>query len=146
MSSPIFWPAPPLSHDTPRPTRDWPGAKGGSPRHDHSKSQILPTFIPGQNPQELLHGMASRLRSWRNTIQQKLPSFRRASRLPLQPPVEEEALPYYKPEHYHPVNIGDVYETRYQIVGKLGYGAYSTNWLCHDLQYVSRCLVTSEPS
>lgn len=117
----------------------------GSPRHDHSKPK--PTFISGQNPQVLLHEMASRLRSyWRNTVQQKLPSFRRASNvspptLPLKTPVEEETLPYYKPEHYYPVNIGDVYEARYQIVGKLGYGAYSTSWLCHDLQYVSRCLI-----
>lgn len=120
----------------------------GSPRHDHSN----PTFISGQNPQELLQEMALRLRSWRNTIQRKLPSFRRASNVspptlvPLKTPVEEETLPYYKLEHYYPVNIGDVYETRYQIVGKLGYGTYSTSWLCHDLQYVSRSLIITSES
>ncbi|OJJ95661.1 hypothetical protein ASPACDRAFT_54973 [Aspergillus aculeatus ATCC 16872] len=54
--------------------------------------------------------------------------------LPLDTPVEEETLAYYKPEYYYPVKIGDVYETRYLVTGKLGYWAYSTSWLCRDLQ------------
>ncbi|KAL2854199.1 kinase domain protein [Aspergillus pseudodeflectus] len=48
--------------------------------------------------------------------------------------IEEETLPHYNPAHYYPVKIGDVYQDRYQVAGKLGYGAYSTNWLCQDLQ------------
>ncbi|PKX89196.1 putative protein kinase, partial [Aspergillus novofumigatus IBT 16806] len=54
--------------------------------------------------------------------------------LPSETPIEEVTLPHYKSEHYFPVHIGDVYETRYQITGKLGYGAYSTSWLCRVLQ------------
>jgi non-specific serine/threonine protein kinase len=49
-------------------------------------------------------------------------------------PIEEETLPHYKAAHYYPVRIGDVYHTRYEVAGKLGYGAYSTSWLCKDLQ------------
>ncbi|KAI0723962.1 kinase-like domain-containing protein [Cerioporus squamosus] len=48
-------------------------------------------------------------------------------------PVEEEDWPWYDPEHYYPVRIGDVYQSRYRVVGKLGYGGYSTVWLCRDL-------------
>lgn len=48
-------------------------------------------------------------------------------------PIEEEKLPFYEHEQYYPVDVGEVFNSRYQVVGKLGYGAYSTVWLCHDL-------------
>ncbi|SMR58372.1 unnamed protein product [Zymoseptoria tritici ST99CH_1E4] len=48
-------------------------------------------------------------------------------------PLEEETLRHYKAERYYPVNIGDVFQDRYSIIGKLGYGTSSTVWLCHDL-------------
>jgi len=48
--------------------------------------------------------------------------------------LEEEKLRGYSPEHFYPVKIGDVYRSRYQVVGKLGYGGHSTVWLCRDLQ------------
>jgi len=35
---------------------------------------------------------------------------------------------------YHPVKIGDVYHSRYQVVRKLGWGHFSTVWLCWDLK------------
>ncbi|KAK8023078.1 hypothetical protein PG991_006959 [Apiospora marii] len=47
--------------------------------------------------------------------------------------VEEEALPDYLPARYYPVRIGEVFAGRYQVVGKLGFGASSTVWLAHDL-------------
>lgn len=48
-------------------------------------------------------------------------------------PVEEvERLERYQPGGYHPIMIGDVLHFRYQVVHKLGYGAYSTTWLCRD--------------
>lgn len=56
-------------------------------------------------------------------------------------PIEEETLRNYKAEHYYPVQIGDVFQHRYSVIGKLGYGTASTVWLCHDLskesQYVA---------
>ena len=48
-------------------------------------------------------------------------------------PVEEETFSWYKSSNYYPVHIGDVFRSRYQVVGKLGYGGYSTVWLCRDL-------------
>jgi serine/threonine-protein kinase SRPK3 len=48
--------------------------------------------------------------------------------------VEEETLAWYSPDVFYPVRIGDVFHSRYQVLGKLGYGAYSTVWLCRDLQ------------
>ncbi|RDL42541.1 CMGC protein kinase [Venustampulla echinocandica] len=83
--------------------------------------------------------MPSRLSACRNALRQKSSSSRKtfsiSSRtLQLETPIEEETLPHYKPKQYYPVNIGDVYKARYQVAGKLGYGAYSTSWLCRDLQ------------
>ena len=49
---------------------------------------------------------------------------------------EEEKLKWYSPEKFYPVRIWEVFNQRYQVVGKLGYGAYSTVWLCRDLEYV----------
>jgi hypothetical protein len=48
--------------------------------------------------------------------------------------VEEEKLAWYSHDHFYPVKIGDVFHSKYQVVGKLGYGGYSTVWLCRDLQ------------
>ncbi|KJZ71164.1 hypothetical protein HIM_03117 [Hirsutella minnesotensis 3608] len=48
--------------------------------------------------------------------------------------VEEETLPNYQAETYYPVRIGEVFESRYQVVAKLGYGTGSTVWLCRDLK------------
>ncbi|KAL4767935.1 kinase domain protein [Aspergillus nidulans var. acristatus] len=82
--------------------------------------------------------MASILRAFMNNIQQMRVSSREQSTVAhiihTKSPIEEETLPHYKAAHYYPVRIGDVYHTRYEVAGKLGYGAYSTSWLCKDLQ------------
>ena len=49
--------------------------------------------------------------------------------------IEEETLPDYNPEEFYPVHIGDILHEKYQVLGKLGYGANSTVWLCRDIQY-----------
>lgn len=54
----------------------------------------------------------------------------------LQHPIEEETLPEYRSEDYYPVDIGEVFVGRYEVVGKLGYGSNSTSWLCRDREYV----------
>lgn len=46
--------------------------------------------------------------------------------------LEEEAIPGYKAESYYPVSLGQVFQERYQVVGKLGFGGSSTVWLCRD--------------
>ena len=38
---------------------------------------------------------------------------------------------------YHPVKIGDLFVNRYHVIRKLGWGHFSTVWLCWDLKYVS---------
>ncbi|KAI9823354.1 MAG: hypothetical protein M1819_001362 [Sarea resinae] len=47
--------------------------------------------------------------------------------------IEEETLRDYKAERYYPVQIGQVFNDRYKVIGKLGYGSASTVWLCRDL-------------
>ena len=47
--------------------------------------------------------------------------------------IEEENLPDYLAERYYPVRIGQLLESRYQVVGKLGFGATSTVWMARDL-------------
>ncbi|KZF19149.1 kinase domain protein [Xylona heveae TC161] len=43
-----------------------------------------------------------------------------------------EELERYRPGGYHPISIGDCLHNRYQIMNKLGFGAYSTIWLARD--------------
>jgi hypothetical protein len=49
---------------------------------------------------------------------------------------EEEQLEEFHRGVYCPVNIGDVFASKYQVVGKLGFGITSTVWLARDLQQV----------
>ncbi len=49
--------------------------------------------------------------------------------------IEEETLPWYNPLDFYPVKIGEVFQSRYQVTGKLGYGMNGTVWLCRDLVY-----------
>jgi len=46
---------------------------------------------------------------------------------------EQEAPSDYVKGGYHPVKIGDLFHNRYHVVRKLGWGHFSTVWLCWDL-------------
>ncbi|RAL15704.1 CMGC/CLK protein kinase [Aspergillus homomorphus CBS 101889] len=48
--------------------------------------------------------------------------------------IEEEQLPFYVAERYYPVDIGEVFAGKYQVVSKLGFGTSSTAWLCRNLE------------
>jgi len=48
--------------------------------------------------------------------------------------LEEEQFSEFKSGQYFPVNIGDVYNSKYQILGKLGFGTTSTVWLARNLE------------
>ncbi|CAG7834621.1 unnamed protein product [Allacma fusca] len=45
---------------------------------------------------------------------------------------EQEDPRDYKKGGYHPVKIGDVFNQRYEVIRKLGWGHFSTVWLCWD--------------
>ncbi|KAF6758026.1 CMGC/SRPK protein kinase [Ephemerocybe angulata] len=47
--------------------------------------------------------------------------------------LEEENMPEFSTVGYYPMRIGDLLASRYQVVGKLGFGATSTVWLARDL-------------
>uniref|UniRef100_T1J147 non-specific serine/threonine protein kinase n=2 Tax=Strigamia maritima TaxID=126957 RepID=T1J147_STRMM len=47
-------------------------------------------------------------------------------------PIEEDPKLYCK-GGYHPVKIGETFQDRYTVVRKLGWGNFSTVWLCWDL-------------
>ncbi|KAF2226588.1 hypothetical protein BDZ85DRAFT_316089 [Elsinoe ampelina] len=47
-------------------------------------------------------------------------------------PSAEPAEHYYHPGGLHPVHLNEVYEQRYRIIRKLGYGSHSTVWLALD--------------
>ncbi|OPB41808.1 hypothetical protein A0O28_0103680 [Trichoderma guizhouense] len=47
---------------------------------------------------------------------------------------EEEGKAAYRPGGFHPVYIGDIFNDRYKVLNKIGYGLYSTVWLVKDLQ------------
>ena len=56
--------------------------------------------------------------------------------LPVSEKIEEETFKWYTPAKFYPVRIGQVFESRYQVVSKMGYGSTSTVWLGRDLVFV----------
>lgn len=47
--------------------------------------------------------------------------------------LEEDKFPDFNTGQYYPVNIGEIFNSKYQVVGKLGFGVTSTVWLGRDL-------------
>ncbi|KAK3103482.1 hypothetical protein FSP39_019567 [Pinctada imbricata] len=46
---------------------------------------------------------------------------------------EQEDPRDYQKGGYHPVKIGDLFNNRYHVIRKLGWGHFSTVWLCWDM-------------
>jgi hypothetical protein len=67
-------------------------------------------------------------RSWKPLVFPKAG----VSSLPADQKFEEETIPGYIASRYYPVRIGELLQTRYQVVGKLGFGVTSTVWLARD--------------
>ena len=60
---------------------------------------------------------------------------------------EQEDREEYCEGGYHPARIGDIFNGRYKVLRKLGWGYFSTVWLCWDLsgrRYVAVKVVKSE--
>lgn len=61
---------------------------------------------------------------------------------------EQEDSQDYCKGGYHPVKIGDLFQSRYHVTRKLGWGHFSTVWLCWDLvdkRFVALKVVKSAP-
>lgn len=48
---------------------------------------------------------------------------------------EQEDKKDYCKGGYHPIQIGDLYNGRYQVIRKMGWGHFSTVWLSWDLKF-----------
>lgn len=55
-------------------------------------------------------------------------------RLPTGQAIEEETIAGYVAGRYYPIRVGEILKDRYQVVGKLGFGASSTVWLARDME------------
>ncbi|OBZ75411.1 Serine/threonine-protein kinase SRPK [Grifola frondosa] len=58
-------------------------------------------------------------------------------------PPSEEPLKDYTQGGYHPVSLGDIFQDRYKVVRKLGWGGYSTVW---SDRHVAVKILTAEAS
>ncbi|KAG8815884.1 hypothetical protein FRC17_000559 [Serendipita sp. 399] len=58
--------------------------------------------------------------------------------------IEEERFSWYSPTFYYPVRLGNVFNLRYQVVGKLGFGAHST--MDHEFVALKVCVINSPPA
>jgi serine/threonine-protein kinase SRPK3 len=47
---------------------------------------------------------------------------------------DDEGEDGYRKGGYHPVQLNEIYNRRYRVLGKLGWGHFSTVWLCEDLK------------
>ena len=50
--------------------------------------------------------------------------------------LDEECLLHYKTSHFYPVYLRNIFDSRYQVLSKLGYGSCSTVWLSRDIMFV----------
>lgn len=48
--------------------------------------------------------------------------------------LEEERFEEFKKGNYYRANIGDILASKYQVIGKLGFGTTSTVWLARELE------------
>jgi serine/threonine-protein kinase SRPK3 len=55
--------------------------------------------------------------------------------IPASEKVDEDTVPGYVTMCYYLVRIGHIFQNRYQVVGKLGFGISSTLWLARDPEY-----------
>merc|ERR1719313_2397359 len=46
---------------------------------------------------------------------------------------DDEGADSYRKGGYHWVTVGEIYNNRYKVIAKLGWGHFSTVWLCQDL-------------
>ncbi|KAF4756190.1 SRSF protein kinase 2, partial [Perkinsus olseni] len=51
---------------------------------------------------------------------------------------DDEGAEGYKKGGYHAVHLGEIYNDRYKVLAKLGWGHFSTVWLCEDLDYTKK--------
>jgi serine/threonine-protein kinase SRPK3 len=49
---------------------------------------------------------------------------------------DKEGIYRYLPGDLHPVSLGELYNNKYLVLRKLGYGRYSTVWLVQDTSFV----------
>jgi hypothetical protein len=54
--------------------------------------------------------------------------------------LEEEQLDDFEKGACYPVNIGEIFASKYRVVGKLGFGTTLTVWLARDMQYAKTIL------
>ncbi|RAL12337.1 putative protein kinase [Aspergillus homomorphus CBS 101889] len=59
--------------------------------------------------------------------------------------IEDEKMPAYERGLYYPVTPGEVIQSQYQVLSKLGFGANSTVWLHHH-RYIALKIYTSSSS
>ncbi|CZT09077.1 related to dis1-suppressing protein kinase dsk1 [Rhynchosporium agropyri] len=77
------------------------------------------------------------LLKWARSAVKRAPSLPRQYlnvKSPLIKPSEKVEEENFGLDRYYPARIGDVLSSRYQIVGKLGFGTSSTVWLVRDLE------------
>jgi len=87
-------------------------------------AHICSPFAPTQR---CLCSMLSMSASPRKSINQSSMTMDRAyERLSLDELIEEETLPGYNANKFYPVHLGDIFESRYEVLAKLGFGTSST--------------------
>ena len=71
---------------------------------------------------------------WKQALAPKPLSTRPYPTLNASTPLEEENMPHCNAADWYPVFIGELFESRYQVLGKLGFGLNSTIYISRYLQ------------
>lgn len=104
----------------------------------------IPTEHTSHSSQPTLSKVQTKPREFFTPASIRVPKKKPKSRfIPIYSPHGREPVEDYRPGGYHPVHLGEfLYNQRYEISRKLGYGAASTVWLARDLWYVRVDLAT----
>ncbi|CAK96399.1 hypothetical protein CBS115989_2363 [Aspergillus niger] len=92
-------------------------------RHLSYSQQLQASVLTVPTPRNGLHSNGATARI--SNVRVRTSQFHRTLRRGI--------LANYLKERYYPISLGEVLNSRYQVITKLGFGASSTVWLCRDL-------------
>jgi len=120
------------------------------PGHDAVAAEAAATAAAGMHPGMIPGAMAAGMHpAMMQTSPHAVPAqMNMAAPPPQAVESDDEGAEGYRKGGYHVVQLGEVYNGRYHVVAKLGWGHFSTVWLCHDLHtncYVAMKVQKSAP-
>lgn len=115
-----------------------------NPKNKHQQSQQQPP--KKQHPKRIPSNSSSNASTGNQNFSDEDPADDIGGNFYSSEEEEQESKEDYRKGGYHPVKIGDLFLQRYHVIRKIGWGHFSTVWLCFDFEdkrYVALKIVKS---